>query len=292
MLLLELLINGLIIGSIYALMAMSFSLVLTVTKVWHFAHAGVYTIGAYSLYLLISRGLPFWIALIITILIIAALGFLIEKFAYSPLRNRKSEGLIIFMAALILNTLIENVLALVFGTDQKTLISNKTFESIDVAGITITTREILVIVVCWGLIFGVLSVIKHTRWGQSLTAIATNAEMAENVGINSKKAYRLVLMLGSVLTVPAVTLIAIQTGISPSMGQNIIVIAVVATIMGGLNSIHGAAIAGLIIGVIENIGVWKLDSEWQSGIAFGILFLFIVLRPQGLFGGKLKSSGV
>ncbi|MDB5055042.1 MAG: braD [Bacilli bacterium] len=293
MLFLQLLINGLVIGSIYALMSMSFSLILTVTKIWHFAHGGVYAIGAYVIYLGVVRGgLSLWVAVVIAIAVVGIIGYYIEKIAYRPLRDRKSPSLIFFMASLIINVLIQNLLALFFGTDSKALVEGSVSKGLTFGDVVISPWDISVILISWIIIALVLLVMKYTRYGQALTAIATNAEMAEIIGINAAKVYAIVIAIGSMLAIPAVALIGYKTGISPTMGINILVIAVVATIMGGLNSIKGAVISGMIIGILENVGIWKLDSEWQSAIVFGLLFIFIVLRPQGIFGQKLKSKGV
>lgn len=293
MLLLQLFVNGLVIGSIYALMAMSFSLILTVTKVWHFAHGGVYAISGYIIFLTVAKGgLPMWAAVVIAMAVIGVIGFLIERYAYRPLRERKSISLIFFMASLIFNILIQNILALFFGTDSRALVEGHRSNTINIGNFSITSWDIWVIVICWAVIAFILLMLNYSRYGQALTAIATNAEMAEIIGIDAKKAYAIVIAIGSILTVPAVALVGLKTGISPTMGMSVMTIAVVATVIGGMNSIKGAVIGGMLIGVLENVGIWKIDSEWQNAIVFGLLFIFIVARPQGLFGQKIKSKGV
>ena len=132
--------------------------------------------------------------------------------------------------------------------------------------------------------------LKRSRWGQAIRAVSSSPEMARTVGIDLKRVHLLTYAIGSALAAPAGILVAMDVGAEPFRGTRFVLLASVAVIMGGIGSIPGAMLGGLFLGLLENVGIWKLPSEWQSAISFGVFLLFIVLRPRGFFGRSVQSA--
>jgi branched-chain amino acid transport system permease protein len=283
----QLILASIVNGFLYAVMAIAFSIVVTVGNIWNFAQAGAISIAAFSIYTFYTTlSLPIWLSIIFAMIITGLLGFVIDRFAYQPLRERKSPVLIFFIVSLMLYTLIENILAIFFGTQTRTF-STKTEQMYDLGFITVTGWDIEVMIICTLLLIAFLSFMKLSKLGHALIAVATNPEMAETVGIKSKSIYSLSCVIAFVLIVPVTFLKGVHMGISASMGFDVLLVAIAATIVGGIGNFLGTIIAAFLISFIENLGIWKISTDWQHVIVFGVLFLFIVFRPQGLFGKKV-----
>lgn len=290
MLVLQLALDGLTIGFLYGLVAVSFAMILNATKIWHFAHASTFTAGAYVIYVAHTlAGLPLWAAVAIAIAATAALGVAFDRLAYEPLRQRGSASMTYFIASLVLSTLIENVLTLVFRPDPKSFVAGDVSTTFKIGAITFTAWSVQVWATSLILFAAVLLFYRYTRVGQAAVALGTNPAMAEIIGIDAARVVRVVFILGSALTVPAAFLVGAHTGIRPVMGLPILLGAVVATVVGGLGSIPGAFVGGIVIGVLEGVAVWKISSEWQSAVAYALLFVIILFRPTGLFGIRLRT---
>ncbi|WNC12299.1 branched-chain amino acid ABC transporter permease [Brevibacillus brevis] len=286
MLFLQLITNGIVTGFLYGLLALSFAVVLSVCKVWHFAHAGVMSVSAYMIYLFYNMlQLPLWLSFSLTLMIMIAVGFMIDRFGYQPLRKRKSGVLIFFIVSLMLTTLFENLISIFFGNQTQTF-SLEDEERYDLGFVNLTSWDLRVIIVCGILIAAFLAMIRWTKIGHALNAVATNPEMAETVGINTKSIYATAVIIASVMAVPATFLVGQKSGIEPTMGFGVLLTSIVATVVGGVGNYTGAMIAGFLIAIVENIGIWQISSQWQHSIVFGILFLCIIFRPRGLMGQR------
>jgi branched-chain amino acid transport system permease protein len=288
LLLYQLIFASIVSGFLYAVMALAFSLVVSVGRVWNFVQAGAISVAAFSIYTTYNIfSLPLWFSILVTIFITGLLGFVIDRFAYQPLRERNSPMLIFFIVSLMLYTLIENILGMIFGTQTRTF-SAEMEQMYDLGIITVTGWDIEVIIVGALLIAGFLTFIKRSKLGHALVAVATNPEMAETVGIKSKSMYALSCVIAFAMIVPATYLKGLHMGISASMGFDFLLVAIAATIVGGVGKFSGTVIAAFFIAFVENLGIWKISTDWQHAIVFGLLFLFIVFRPQGLMGKKVS----
>jgi branched-chain amino acid transport system permease protein len=290
---LQLATDGLTFGFLYGLLAISFAAMLHVTKIWHFAHAATFTAGAYVLYAgTAGLGLPLWVAVIAAVIVTGALGIAYDRWAYQPLRDRNSGSLTFFMASLVLSTLLENVIALGFGVDPRYLPQSSEATTYHLGSLTFTDWSVHVALVSLTLFGLSMAFFRYTRAGQAAIAVATNPTMAEVIGIDTPRIYRIIFGLGSALTVPVAYLLVSHTDIRPAMGLGILLPAVVATVVGGIGSLPGAFVAGLLLGVLQSVSVWRLPSQWQTAIAYVVLFFIIIFRPTGLFGEKLASAKV
>jgi len=284
----QLLVNGVIAGSLYALVACSFGLILGTTGTFHFAHGVVYAAGAYSAYFAAGRGLPLWAAAGVGIAGAALVGVFIELVVYRPLRRIAASPLVILIASLGTLIVLENAIAIGFSTDAKVL-EGFPRRGIIVGGVGFTTLHVTMVGVSLVVFLALLAFLRWTQTGRAIRAVANSPEMAEIVGIDTGRVFLLVFAIGSAMAAPAAILIMLDRGATPDMGMEAILIAAIAVIVGGIGSVPGAALGALIIGLAQNLGVMKIPSEWQAAIAFGLLLVVVVLRPRGLLGKKLRK---
>lgn len=289
----QLLLNSIISGSVYTLIALGFSLIYSTTKFFHFAHAAVYTSCPYFAYLFyIILGLPFWTSLCLAILSSTLLGMTIEIVVYKPMRRWGATPLVLLLSSLGLYIVLQNIISMAFGDDTKTLRSGIVTEGIEFLGARITPIQIgiilvsaLLLVFCWALM-------KYTKIGTAMRAVASDSELALVSGIDTDRTILFAFMLGSMLAGIAAILISFDIDMTPTMGMNALMMGVVAVIIGGVGSIPGAALGGFLLAFAQNFGVWKISSQWQDAIAFIILLVFLLFRPYGFFGKKIRKVEV
>jgi branched-chain amino acid transport system permease protein len=281
----QLLINGLIAGAIYALVACGFALIYSTAKFVHFAHGSTVAVASYVLYSLFSQlGLNFWLAIVSTIIFAGIFGWLVNKIIYQPLRKRKASNVILLIASTGLLILIESLLLLVFGADVKTIGFIKIAEGLEIFGAIITPLQIVIIAVSVALLVLLFFFMKKTRLGKAMRAVADNKEVAEIVGISSKKIYSWSFVIGSAIAGIAGILVGLEQNLEPMMGTNLMIKGFTGAIVGGITSVPGAVLGSFVLGLVENFGIWWLPSGYKDAIAFGILFIFLIFRPQGILG--------
>lgn len=288
----QLIANGVIAGSIYALVALGFGLIYSTTRFFHFAHAAIFTTGAYLAYSGWLLGFSLTVAIPLAIGGAAILGALLEVGVYRPLRRNGASSLILLLASLGLLIVIQNAISLIFGDDTKTMRGNVVTEGLSVFGtrvtpiqISVITVSVLLLAVCWAFI-------EYSSKGKAMSAVANDPELSRIVGIDSDGVILLAFALGSALAAVAAILIALDTDMTPMMGFNALLMGVAAAIVGGIGSIPGSMLGGLLVGLAQHLGVWKLPTQWQDAIVFVILILFLLLRPQGFLGKPLRRAAV
>ena len=252
----QLLVNGIIAGSIYSLVAVGFALIYQTTRFFHFAHGAVYTFGAYFAYLFyvqlgLDRLLAFPLACIATML----LGVGLEVSIYRPMRNRKATDLTLLIASLGLYIVLQNVISMIWGDDTKTMRTGEVVEGHEVLGARITDIQIAIIITSAVLITLIALMLTRTKFGKALRALANDPELARLSGINSDRYIMYAFAIGSFLAAVAAIMISFDTDMTPTMGFNALVMGVIAVIVGGIGSLPGAALGGLFIGLAQNLGV-------------------------------------
>lgn len=288
---LQILVNGLIAASVYTLVGIGFSLIYSGTRFFHFAHGIVFTVGAYSTYLFkVWFGLPLFFSILVSIGLSTFLGCLIEISIYRPLRRKDASSLILLLASLGIYIVLQNVISMVFGDDIKTIRSGVVVEGINVLGVRITPIQITIIVVSILLLATCFLLLRYTKIGKAMRAVANDPELASVSGIESDKTILLTFALGSALAGIAGILVALDVDMTPTMGMNALMMGVVAVIVGGVGSVPGVALAALLLGMAQHLGVWYISSQWQDAIAFVILLIFLLFRPQGFLGKKIKKA--
>lgn len=281
----QLVINGLIAGGIYALVGLGFTVIYGTVRFFHFAHGAIYAVGAYMAWLAVGRlGIPLIPSVLLACLVAGAFGVLIDFAVYRPLRARKSPNLVYLLASFGVFVFLNNALQFIFGADIKSLRSGSVSEGRHFLGAVITDIQIVILVACLLLALTLIVFVKATRLGKAIRAVADDPVAASLVGIHSERIIRTSFFLGSVLAGAAGILVSLETNIEPTMGLNAVLKGIIAAVIGGMGSIPGALLGGLIIGLAENLGIYGISAGWKDAIAFTILVVFMLFRPGGIFG--------
>ena len=290
------LVNGISLGSIYALIALGYTMVYGVLRLINFAHGDVYMVGAYVGYYL-SRKLKgaepsLFGALVVMLgamLVCALLGVIIERFAYRPVR--RAARLTLLITAIGVSLFIENGAQLLFGPDPKFFPSLAPRADFLVGGVRLTSEQLTVIALSFLLMVLLRLFILKTRTGKAMRAVSFNLDAAKLMGISTDRIIAITFGLGSALAAAAGVLIGMQIPkIDPLMGINYGLKAFVAAVLGGIGNVPGAVLGGLLIGTSEVMVVGYLSSTYRDAIAFGILILVLLLRPQGILGSAQKEK--
>lgn len=276
--------NGLISGSLYALLGVSWGLIFATTKVFHFAHALTLTVAVYAAVLAVGQwgwGLPagFLLAAVVGCLF----GVATERVVYRPLRRVNATSLNIFLASLGLLIAGESAVLIVFGPQARDL-PGFPISGIALGPVAFTTVEGLWLAGSWALLLLVIAWLWWTRYGRAIRAVASNRELAQCVGIDPEHVSLLVFGIGSALVGLGGMLLALRDTVSPTIGVQPVLTAFIAVFLGGIGSIPGAVLGGLVLGLAENMGGLLLPGHWQGVIAFVVLFSVLVFRPTGLLG--------
>ncbi len=285
----QLILNGIIAGAIYALVASGFSLIYSVTKFMHFAHGAVLALGAYFLYAFaVSAGLNFWLAVILTLICSCISGVAMDWLVYRPLRKRKASSAVLLIASIALMTFVNAVVLAVWGADVKTIpTKNPVF---DVFGARVTFIQVLIIIVSALLLLALWFLMKKTKLGKAMRAVADNKDVAQTVGINPERIYTYTFIIGSFLAGVAGILIGIEQNLYPQMGISLVIKGFTGAVIGSLASVPGSVLGSLILGLVENIGIWWLPSGYKDAIAFVLLFVFLLFKPTGLLGARVREA--
>lgn len=285
---LQFIFNGLSLGAIYAVIAFGFGLIYTTTKIFHIAHAAVFTATSYIFYtLVINFQINLYISVVVATLLGGCMGLLIELYLYRPLQNRKATGSIYIIASLGVYIVIQNIISMIFG-NQNLFINQEPADAYRVGSIIIDDSQIL------NLFFGVLlSIIiyfflKKTNLGKDIAAFADNAFLAEILGFNIHFLRLAIFFIGSCLSGFGAILLAINLGIDPHFGLSIILVSLVAVTVGGIGVLAGGAIGGLFVGFLQGVIAIKVPSQWETSVMFLLLVLFLLFRPYGLIGKKRR----
>ena len=293
--LLQQLINGLALGAIYALIALGYTMVYGVLRFINFAHSEVFMVGAFAGYYL-ARLLPEasvgggMLVLLGAMAICAVLGVVIEKLAYRPLRGRST--LTVLITAIGVSLLLQNVGQRVFGANPKSFPALFPIRYYELGGVVLSSAQITVFVVTLVLLFGLRHVVMKTRIGTAMRALSFNRTASALVGINNDRVISFTFALGSSLAAAGGILYALNyPSIDPLMGTLPGLKAFVAAVLGGIGNIPGAAVGGVVLGLVETLVVALGGSTYRDAVAFGVLILILLLRPNGLLG-KLQSEKV
>ncbi len=287
--LLQQVLNGLALGSIYALIALGYTMVYGVLRFINFAHSEVFMAGAFSGYFL-ARIAPGGVAGGLTVLvgamvICALLGVLIEKLAYRPLRGRST--LTALITAIGISLLLQNLGQRFFGANPRSFPALFPVRQFEFAGIVISSTQVMVFVVTLVLLFALRYIVLHTRVGTAMRAVSYNQTAASLMGINNDRIISFTFALGSAMAAAGGILYASNyPSIDPLMGTLPGLKAFVAAVLGGIGNIAGAAIGGLVIGLVETSVVGMGGSTYRDAVAFAVLILILLLRPTGLLGTR------
>ncbi|MCD6101135.1 MAG: branched-chain amino acid ABC transporter permease [Candidatus Marinimicrobia bacterium] len=289
---LQLIANGIVIGCVYALVALGFGLIYNTTRLFHFAHGVVYTTAAYVLFTLnILWGVNIFVAFTVAVALAAVLGMAMEILVYLPLFKRGSPGILALISSLGIYIFLVNLIALIFGNETKVLRPGieKTYQFADIILTRIQVFELLGFLLIFPAFYLFL---KKTKLGKSIKALSNNPELATVIGINVNRVRLAVFAIGSLLAGVAACLVALDVGIDPNIGLSAVLTAAVVVIVSGVGIFEAAALGAFLLGLTQNLVIWKISARWQDAITFIILIAFLLLRPQGILGKRFRLEEV
>lgn len=290
--LIEQLINGLLTGSIYALIALGYTMVYGIAKMINFAHGDIIMVGAYILYLLGVGylGLPTPFVIILTIILCALLGMIIEKVAYKPLRS--APPLAVLITAIGVSYFLQNFVLITMGATPIPFPSIIQVPSIHLGNITVSGITLVTLLVTFVCMMALLFFIQRTRTGVAMRAVSEDKGAAELMGINVNKTISITFAIGSALAAVAGLLFISQyKSLQPTLGALPGIKAFVAAVLGGIGSIPGAMVGGLLLGLIESLSKGYISTALADAISFSVLVIVLLVRPSGLMG-KTKNEKV
>lgn len=284
-------VNGLQLGSIYALVALGYSMVYGIILLLNFAHGDIIMVGAYvTFYAAIKFQLNPVLSVILAVVVCTLLGVLIEKVAYTPLRSAPRLSLLI--TAIGISFLLENGAQLVFGADTKSMVKDPLISgSVTFAGATVSLSALITIAVSVVSMVVLTFLVQKTKLGKAMRAVSEDMGAAQLMGISLNKTISFTFAVGSALAgIGAVLHIGSYFQASPMMGSMLGLKAFVAAVLGGIGSIPGAMIGGFVIGIVETLVTAAGLSTWKDGVVFAILIIVLLVKPTGILGRPMTEK--
>lgn len=285
-------LSGISLGSIYAIIALGYTMVYGIAKMLNFAHGDIIMVGGYVAFTAMSAlNLPASVAVLLSVLFCTALGVIIEGVAYKPLRGANS--LAVLITAIGVSYLLQNLALLIFGANPKSFRSVVPLQSMSFANgqLVISGETVAAIAACFLVMVALTTFINKTRAGQAMLAVAEDKGAATLMGINVNATVALTFAIGSALAALAgVLLCSAYPTLTPTTGAMPGIKAFVAAVLGGIGSIPGALIGGLLLGVLENLSKAYISSKLSDAIVFSVLILVLVVRPTGILGKQMREK--
>ena len=286
---LEQIINGLVLGGIYALIAVGYTMVYGIIQLINFAHGEIFMFGAYFAFVCVTTfGMSFWVALPVSMAMCALMGMLIDFVAYRPLRN--APRLSALITAIGMSLMLQNLARLIWGARWRkfpaeatpTLLTGNAISL--PGGAQVSFLDVFIILLAVGLMIGLNRLINLTKIGKAMRACAQNRVAASLMGIDTNRVITVTFAIGSALGAVAGVMVGLREVTEPAMGYYKGVAAFAAAVLGGIGNITGAMLGGVVLGVAEALGAGYISSGYRLAIAYIIMILVIIFRPSGLLG--------
>lgn len=287
---LQQLVNGLILGSVYALLALGYTMVYGIIKLINFAHGDVYMMGAFVGYYLISRfHMNFFVALILTMVITAVIGVIIEFLAYRPLRH--STRIAALITAIGVSFFLQYGMVYLVGAEAHAFPQAMQTVKYDLGPISVTNIQLIILAVSIILMLALNFIVKQTKMGKAMRAVSVDSDAAQLMGINVNSTISFTFALGSAMAGAAGVLIGLYYNtLNPLMGMAPGIKAFVAAVLGGIGIIPGAAVGGFIIGMLETLSTAIGLSSYKDLVVYAILIVILLVRPAGILGKNIKEK--
>lgn len=286
------LVNGISLGSVYAIIALGYTMVYGIAKMLNFAHGDVIMIGGYVVFMAVTGlGVHPMVAILLAVIVCTVLGVVIEKVAYKPLRQ--ASPLAVLITAIGVSYLLQNVALLIFGADTKAFTSVVTLKPVILAdgALTISGETIVTILTCIVVMISLTLFIKKAKAGRAMLAVSEDKGAAQLMGINVNGTIALTFAIGSALAaIAGVLLCSAYPSLTPYTGSMPGIKAFVAAVFGGIGSIPGAMIGGILLGVIENLSKAYISSQMADAIVFGVLIIVLLVKPTGILGKNIQEK--
>lgn len=286
------LINGISLGSVYAIIALGYTMVYGIAKMLNFAHGDVIMVGSYVVYIFMSKlGINPYISVVVSIIICTLLGMAIEKVAYKPLR--RATSLAVLITAIGVSYFLQNSAQLIFGSNPVSFSPIINVDPIKLAGgqLKISIITVVTVIACIIIMLGLTLFIKKTKTGQAMLAVSEDKDAAQLMGINVNATISLTFAIGSGLAaIAGVLFCSAYPTLSPYTGSMPGIKAFTAAVFGGIGSIPGALIGGILLGVIEIFGKAYISSQLSDAIVFSVLIIVLLVKPTGILGKKINEK--
>ena len=288
--LIQTLISGLSLGSIYAIIALGYTMVYGIAKMLNFAHGDIIMVGAYAVITtVLTANFPPLVGILVSILVCVVLGVTIEFLAYRPLRQ--APPLSVLITAIGVSYFLQNLALLIFGSEQKAFPTIIKLPTIEAAGVYIDGITLITLVVTAVIMAGLTLFINKTRMGKAMRAVSEDKGAAELMGISVNHTITITFAIGSALAAVAALFYGMSyIYIRPTTGSMPGIKAFTAAVFGGIGSIPGAMLGGILMGVIEQLSKTYISTLWSDAIVFGVLVLVLVVKPTGLLGKKISEK--
>lgn len=284
MLLVQLLLQGLQTGALYALTAAGFALIFGATRVFHFAHGSTFTLAGYAYLFAVAAGLPWWVAALSGILVATLFGVAMERLVYRPIQRHEGSFFTVFVAAFGVAVVVQNLIGMLAGRGFASVDTPLSRASEVLPDVFLAPVFWIALGVAAALFAALTAFLTRHPAGVALRALAQNPDLIRAYGLSSSRLSVLAFALGSALAAPAAILAAMTSGLNEAIGHHAMLISIAATIVGGVGSLRGAAFAGLMLGIAESLALAVVETQWAEGVSFLVLFAFILFRPSGIFG--------
>ena len=279
--------------SLYLLLANSYSLFYYPTKFFHIAHAAIISFGAYFVFLFASKfSILFSVSVALAIAAATLIGLACEVLVYRQMRKRNVPALAYLIASIGLYVVLQNCISLFFGDDTKIINTAEVTVGNQIFGAYITTIQIITVFVSVALFLAVNLFLHYTATGKSIRAVASNPELCNIYGISSNKIILIAFGIGSALAATAGILSAMDTNMTPTFGFNLLLYGVVAMIIGGVGSTRGLIAGAFLVATAQHLAAYYIDTKWMDAVTYIILILFLIWKPLGFSGKRLKKVEV
>ena len=286
------LINGISLGSVYAIIALGYTMVYGIARMLNFAHGDIIMVGGFTVFTIVTTmgGSPV-VGILASVVVCTVLGVTIERVAYRPLRD--ASPLAVLITAIGVSYLLQNVALLIFGSNARQFTSVITVPALKLAGgkLSISSVTIVTILSCIVIMAALMAFINKTKMGQAMLAVSEDRGAATLMGINVNRTISVTFAIGSALAaVAGVRLCSAYPSLSPYTGSMPGIKAFVAAVFGGIGSIPGAFIGGILLGIIENLAKAYISSQLSDAIVFSVLIIVLLVRPTGILGKKMTEK--
>ena len=286
------LLSGISLGSVYAIIALGYTMVYGIAKMLNFAHGDILMVGGYTAFIALNQmGLPIPIAVLLSMTVCTALGVLIERVAYKPLRN--ANALAVLITAIGVSYLLQNLALLLFGANPKSFTSFVKIAPLKLAGGNLVISGETIVTILVGALVAVclISFIQKTKAGQAMLAVSEDKGAASLMGVNVNATLALTFAIGSALaSVAGILLCSAYPSLTPTTGAMPGIKAFVAAVLGGIGSIPGAFIGGILLGILENLSKAYISSKLSDAIVFSVLIIVLLIKPTGILGKKIMEK--
>ncbi|MCC2825428.1 branched-chain amino acid ABC transporter permease [Laedolimicola ammoniilytica] len=286
------LVNGISLGSVYALIALGYTMVYGIAKMLNFAHGDVIMIGAYVAFTAVSgMGMPPVVGVLLSVVACTVLGVLIERIAYKPLR--KASKLAVLITAIGVSYFLQNVALLIYGANTKSFTSVVTIPALKLMDdkLVISGETIVTVVACLIIMAGLMTFMKYSKSGRAMLAVSEDSGAAQLMGVNVNATIALTFAIGSALAaIAGVLMCSSYPALTPYTGSMPGIKAFVAAVFGGIGSIPGAFIGGILLGVIEILSKAYISSQLADAIVFAVLIVVLLVKPTGLLGKQIQEK--